>query len=670
MPKNEFGVQLGAVSLKMADLPIRARLFLLLVWTAGAVCFGLGMLPWHSSNAWQFGSYIALTALASAFKTVLPGREGTVSANDIFFLVGVCTMTLSETLALALIPTAVQCFWRRQKRLGIIHFAFNLAQVAVAITGAYWSYQLFFNRIFHGRAPLALLIAAIVYFLLNTSAVATMVALADGTAIRKKWVNGYLWTFPYCMVGAAIAGIIQLVNRFAGWEMSILVLPAVYAIYRAYQMQLGRWEDERVHLQEIASLHVRTIEALALAIEAKDHTTGDHLQRVRVYASELAKDLGLTQLESDALQAASVLHDIGKLAVPEHIISKPGKLTPEEFEKMKIHPIVGAEILEQVRFPYPVAEVVRSHHEKWDGSGYPDGLAGEEIPIGARILSAVDCLDALASDRQYRRALPLDEAMARVEQEAGKAFDPRVVTVLKTRYVELEQLARSQEPQPRPTLSVDVKVDRGAAPDAGFAAAYSSEEFSVLSGRDGQEAQAFGRRSDEALGLNEILSVTAMRLRHVIPFDAMAVFIADREMLTPHFVLGENTRQLSALRVPSGEGLVGWVAETGNCIVNGNPTVEPGYMEQKQTDAALRSALAIPLHNATGIVGVLALYRIEPEAFTPAHLGFLQNSRRLLGNAIAQHLEPQSQVHDDPLQEIAHALGPHLVGATRSSRPF
>src|SRR6201998_2892003 len=180
----------------------------------------------------------------------------------------------------------------------------------------------------------------------------------------------------------------------------------------------------------MASLHLRTIESLALAIEAKDHTTHDHLQRVRIYAMELAKDLGLSADETEALQAASVLHDIGKLAVPEHIISKPGKLTPEEFEKMKIHPIVGAEILEQVHFPYPVVPIVRAHHEKWDGSGYPFGLAGDAIPVGARILAAVDCLDALASDRQYRTAVPLDEAMRHVEMESGTSFAPAVAIVL------------------------------------------------------------------------------------------------------------------------------------------------------------------------------------------------------------------------------------------------
>jgi len=112
---------------------------------------------------------------------------------------------------------------------------------------------------------------------------------------------------------------------------------------------------------------------------------------------------------------------------------------------MKIHPIVGAEIVEQVRFPYPVAPLVHSHHEKWDGSGYPDGISGEAIPIGARILSAVDCLDALASDRQYRRALPLDEAMAHVVRESGKAFDPRVVAALQARYIELEALSALAE---------------------------------------------------------------------------------------------------------------------------------------------------------------------------------------------------------------------------------
>src|SRR5581483_3594749 len=301
--------------------------------------------------------------------------------------------------------------------------------------------------------------------------VAAVVRLSEGKPVLKTWSESYFWSFPYYLAGAALTGLMTYLNQHIGWQSSLLIFPPVYLMYRSYRLYLGKLEDEKRHAEQVSRVHLRTIEALALAIEAKDQTTHDHLQRVRVYAMELARELGLSEGEKEALQAASVLHDIGKLAVPEHIISKPGKLTPEEFEKMKIHPIIGAEILEQVDFPYPVVPIVRAHHEKWDGSGYPDGLAGEAIPIGARILAAVDCLDALASDRQYRRALPLDEAIARVSAEAGKAFDPRIVEILARRYIELERMAKEQPGHAPAKLSTDIKVERGLAPAAGFAEA-------------------------------------------------------------------------------------------------------------------------------------------------------------------------------------------------------
>ena len=246
-----------------------------------------------------------------------------------------------------------------------------------------------------------------------------------------------------------------------------MLLPVMYLIFRSYRLYLGRLDDQKRHAESMAELHLRTIEALALAIEAKDHKTHEHLQRVRTYAVELGKDMGLTDGDLEALRAAALLHDIGKLAVPEHIISKPGRLTPEEFEKMKIHPVVGAEILERVSFPYAAAAIVRAHHEKWDGTGYPYGLKDEEIPLGARILTAVDCLDALASDRQYRRALPLDQAMAEVEALSGRSFDPAVVVILKRRYVELERMTQAQ-PVDSIGLSTDVRIEKGAEPAAGF----------------------------------------------------------------------------------------------------------------------------------------------------------------------------------------------------------
>jgi putative nucleotidyltransferase with HDIG domain len=654
----------------MSGVPIRARPFVLLVCAVGMLCMA-GMLPWRSSHSLLFPSYLVLTALASALKTVMPGIEGTVSVNFVFFLVGICNMTLSETLGLALIATLVQCFWRTQKRLHFVHFAFNLSQVAVAITAAYWTYGLLFRHVFHGRTPFPLLIAAILYFFLNTVPVATIVALAENTGIVKKWTGGYAWTFPYYLIGAAIAGLIQFVTQIAGWEMSVLVLPAVFVIYRSYRLHLGRWEDQKRHLEDMAALNMRTIETLALAIEAKDHTTGDHLQRVRIYALELGKDMGLSPLEIEALRAASVLHDIGKLAVPEHIISKPGKLTPEEFEKMKIHPIVGAEIVEQVRFPYPVAPIVRSHHEKWDGSGYPDGLSGEAIPIGARILSAVDCLDALASDRQYRRALPLDEAMAHVVKDSGKAFDPKIVAALKARYIELERLARSQQVEERPKLSLDVKVERGAAPDAGFAAGTASRP-SVPSQRVPGPVCTLNAFGKDSLSLEEILSTAAIRLHHMVAYDAIAVYIAVGDILKPQLVLGENIRLLSSLRVRVGEGLTGWVAETGSAIVNGNPAVEPGFLTGTQR-GVLRSALAIPLQNSDNMVGVLALYHLQPDAFTSEHLSAVEPTCKQLASAIRECLDRKwpetSKEAAEPAFPFTQLVGEHPAQDSNLAQP-
>ncbi len=273
-----------------------------------------------------------------------------------------------------------------------------------------------------------------------------MVALTEKKSVIDTWRNCYFWSFPFYLLGASVAWVFGVLTEHGHPQSILLLLPVIYVIYRSYRMYLGHLEDEKKHVEQMAALHLRTIEALALAIDAKDHTTHEHLSRVRTYAVESGAGNELCRTsELEALRAAALLHDIGKLAVPEHIISKPGKLTPEEFEKMKIHPVVGAEILERVEFPYPVVPIVRSHHEKWDGTGYPDGLKGEEIPIGARILSAVDCLDALASDRQYRRALPLDQAMAEVAKLSGKSFDPEVVAVLQTRYVELEQNGHQPE---------------------------------------------------------------------------------------------------------------------------------------------------------------------------------------------------------------------------------
>src|SRR5207245_4475998 len=327
----------------------------------------------------------------------------------------------------------------------------------------------------------------------------------------------YLWAFPYYLLGELIACGVSAINRLIGWQFGLLAFRIVYWIYRSYQTYLSRLAAQKKHAEEIAALHLRTIEALSLAIEAKDHTTHDHLRRVQVYAVEIAKDLGLNQDQLNAIRAASMLHDIGKLAVPEHILSKPGRVTPEEFEKLKIHPVVGAEILDRVQFPYPVVPIVRSHHEKWNGTGYPDGLSGEGIPIGARILSVVDCFDALTSERPYRRAVSADEAMALLRAESGRSYDPRVVDCIERRYKELEEVVSRSVREGSP-LELVSRVDRPAAASAGFAEMPNEAEVrtasflsSIVSAR--QEAQLLfelAQTLGNSLSLRETLSVVAV----------------------------------------------------------------------------------------------------------------------------------------------------------------
>ena len=419
------------------------RSFITLVLFSGTAVLTYSLIGGRSENPIKFLGYLLVALAASRLKVNLPGITGTMSVNFLFLLLGVLELSLAETMALGCLAVVVQCLDREMP--APLQVAFNVCSTALAIWITFAAYRMTLAHRVVSNPSVALFLAACVYFVGNTLPVAAVISLTERRSLRKIWAECYFWSFPYYLVGAGLVGTMSWLHGFTDWQTSLLTLPVVYLIYRSYRLYLGKLADEKRHVEEMADLHMRTIEALALAIEAKDQTTHDHLQRVRVYAVEVAKELGVSTAEMEAIQAAALLHDIGKLAIPEHIISKPGRLTPEEFEKMKIHPAVGAEILERVQFPYPVVPIVRSHHEKFDGTGYPLGLKGTEIPIGARILAAVDFLDALASDRQYRRALPLNEAMARVVDESGKsAFDPEVVRVLERKYVKLEQLVHQR----------------------------------------------------------------------------------------------------------------------------------------------------------------------------------------------------------------------------------
>jgi diguanylate cyclase (GGDEF)-like protein/putative nucleotidyltransferase with HDIG domain len=627
-----------------------------LSWPAGSfillqVVIGLPLLPyallhWHPESELRFACFFAVALAASIFKVRLPGIEATMSANFLFILVGILDLSYPETLLMGCFGGLVQSIWQSKTRPRLDQLLFNFANLSLSITAA--------NLVFHNNFashlglvwPLLLVLASTTYFAMNTMSVSGIIALTEHRNPIQVWKECYLWSFPYYLLGAVIAGGVSLINRAFGWQFAILVLPLVYWMYRSYRIYLDRLEAEKKHTEEIADLHLRTIEALSLAIEAKDHSTHDHLRRVQTYAVQLGKDLGLSEAELNALRAASMLHDIGKLAVPEQILSKPGRLTPEEFDRMKIHPIVGAEILDRVQFPYPVVPIVRSHHEKWDGTGYPYGLKKEAIPIGARILSVVDSFDALTSERPYRRAISADEAMKHLLSEMETSFDPRVVAAIEKRYLELEEVVQRSESTRSPFTSV-AHANRSVAPSAGFAEVPNAAEVratsflaSIVSAR--QEAQLLfelAQTLGNSLSLRETLSVVAVRLKEMVPHDLIVFFVCQDQKLSPRYVHGVDYDLFRALEVPIGQGISGWVAQHQKPIINGDPMAESKHLGDPSRVSVLRSTLSIPLQGRDGVAGVLTLYRKEKQAFTKDHLRMLLAASSKLGLSVENSLQ-------------------------------
>ena len=348
---------------------LQARIYITLVVLLGMTC--LAAADWRMEHLSLFACYLSICIFTSGMKVNLPGVLGTMSVSFLFVLLGIQDMGAGQTMLIGCAGALVQCVWRPKNRIRPVQTVFSVANFAVAIYAAHYFYHWpLALRLSHGT-PISLIASSLIYFFLNTAGIAAAIGLSENKSVVDTWRICYFWSFPFYLVGASVSWVFSLLSERGHVQSSLLLVPIIYVIYRSYRVYLCHLEDEKKHVEQMASLHLRTIEALALAIDAKDHTTHEHLSRVRTYAVGLAKEMNLPEQEMEALRAAALLHDIGKLAVPEHIISKPGKLTPEEFEKMKIHPVVGAEILERVEFPYPVVPIVRSHHEKWDGTGFP-----------------------------------------------------------------------------------------------------------------------------------------------------------------------------------------------------------------------------------------------------------------------------------------------------------
>ena len=584
--------------------------------------------------------FAGLGLVAGACAVKIPGVNALVSASDTFFIASAMLFGPSTAMVALALDSAALTY---RRGYSIKRLLFNAAQPALSLGTATWMFQTLggapldqSTHITQTILPLTALTA--VYFGLNSGLLAVAISLETNAPIASVWKR--LWPLSVNYVAAASAAFcFVIVMRSGGAMAALAVAPLVVVLHLTLRSITGRLSDAERYVQTVDKLYLSTIETLATAIEAKDGVTSDHIRRVQRFAIGLAKALGVTDEKTvKAINAAALLHDTGKLAVPEHILNKPGKLTPLEFEQMKLHVDVGADILSAIDFPYPVVPIVRAHHESWDGSGYPRGLKGDEIPIGARILSVVDCYDALTSDRPYRPALTDAEAMKIVVERRGKMYDPAVVDTFMKVYREIaaevvmepvphqEALSRIGRaiaaPQPPPSPVPEV---RGEAPD---------DLLAIIS-----LSRALG--GEATFGDAAVLATTY--LSRILPETTFAFYIHDSATghLVARHAMGEHAGALRGTSIAMGERLSGWVAACRQTMANSDAA-----LDLYDRGIKLGSALSAPLVDGERVVGVFTAYAAAPQAFTEDQSRLVEMMAPHLGRIVVAAMRAEQRTRD------------------------
>ncbi|MFL6274288.1 MAG: diguanylate cyclase [Blastocatellia bacterium] len=594
--------------------------------------------------------------LASRLDIGMPRLAGGLALGDVLVFMAMLLFGPYPAVTLAGVDAAIHSLQHKQQRRVVLYHATRkalAAYVASAVAG------LLFGDLTRLTADmfslgLAVAVIATVHFACDFG-LASLIATrrSGGGAVNK---TSLWWAAISYLGGALMTCIIVKLIAVISFYAFILSVPIAAITYFTYRVYLERVETSNRHAEQMADLHLRTIEALAIAIDAKDEVTQDHVRRVQIYATGLARLFGLSDMEIEALKAGALLHDIGKLAVPDYILNKPGKLTPAEFEKMKVHTTVGAEILERVGFPYPVVPVVRHHHERWDGHGYPDSLCGDEIPITARILTIADSFDSMREDRQYRQAMSRDEAILTLKEGTGTVFDPHVVRafldhleVFEAEIRECRVEAQAEAFRRKP--GEDRRLQRTSGPVAFEQIRDAHREVLALY----NIAQTIGT----SLDLRDSFAVFSARLLDIVSYTTCVLYLArqDATEVEAAQVAGRNGEAFRGKRMPSGRGISGWVVANSHPMHNCNPSVDFDAM-QLDPGEAYSAATVVPLIKEGEALGALAVYSAELDAYTPDHLRLMEAVAKLLSDAVANsvhHERTETSALTDPLTGLPNA---------------
>lgn len=617
-------------------MPLGARIFVTAVAVAGLAVLTDALrvvVETPPTLGWYF--LVGLIVASSSFPLRSPGVAASLSLSEAF--VFTCVLCFGSSLGVIAVAIDGLTLSLRQRSVSQLRVAFNVTQPPVAICAgaAVFAWLVPAYAVSDSLPEIATTTAALAAMALVTFGVAsllnaTVVALSSGTSWWAAW-NRMKWVAMNYFAGASLASLLtQRTGELNAVALGLLA-PLLVVFYLIFSNFLARTREAQEHLDRLNRLYLSTIETLAMAIDAKDQVTHGHIRRVQLLAVGLAKQLGIQDARQiQAIEAAALLHDMGKLAIPEHILNKPGKLSPAEFEQMKQHAAIGADILSRIEFPYPVVPIVRHHHEWWNGGGYPDNLTGAHIPVGARILSVVDCYDALVSDRPYRRALSNAEALNVLAERRGTMYDPLIVDTFARVHQDivpaLEDIAADQTLQEfafeTPAPSSPVAQPR---PMVALLASPATQQF----------FEALHRLS-AAASTADVTARVAQHLARQIPSDLTAFYLLDHTTQTLRLThaFGLYAADVRGLTMPIGERLSGWVAANQRTIANSDGSLDLTGLPRALPREML-SCLATPLASEGRLIGVLTLYSHEPGAFAVEHQQLLDDAGPTLAHLLA-----------------------------------
>lgn len=521
-------------------------------------------------------------------------------------------------------------------------FGFNKNPIANNPINAFW---LLSGLIFVGISHF------IVYSLLSGS----VQKLEKTSEIHSGWKYRYFWSAVNsfsCVVGVFA---FHLIIVYFGLSVGLLILPTTVIAHLAYRFHRKMLTQKTKEISEASRIHVATVEALATAIDARDQVGRGHVTRTQIFAVGIGKALNLPIEELNALNTGALLHDIGKLAVPDHILNKRGKLTPAETEKMKIHPEVGASILERVSFPYPVIPTVLSHHEAWDGSGYPDGLSKEKIPLTARILAIADAYDTIRGARPYRNSVSPENAKRHILESAGSQFDPRIVDIFIRNLEKFEQKIRSKDDAYRLDENTVPKIGEGTGNnnDLGYVEQIKRANREVFT------LYELARVFSASLSLEETLSLFVKKIGELVPLDTCIVYLLDetRNIAVAAYAGGKNSESLKNRKIKIGQGATGYTLQKRQPIFNINPGLDFSFY-QMEFIQEYTSMASLPLIANEKLLGAVSLYSCELESYEDEHMRLLESLSRIASDAIStslRHAESETRALTDPMTSLPNA---------------